>query len=317
MHVHLTYTPDQLDFLRTHLNEGVTLSTGDEVPAETVVLVAGRPTKAQLEAAPGLRVLLIPFAGLPSVTHERMANYPQIAVHNLHHNAPMTAEMAIALLMATARYLVPVDRVFRSGDWRPRHEGAPALILDDKSALVLGYGAIGQRVAAVCRALGMDVHAIRRTPSADPHLHTPDELHTLLPETNALICCLPGTPATESMIGATELLLLPRGAVVVNVGRAAVFDQWALYEALRTGHLHGAGLDVWYTYPGSVEARANTLPSDAPFYQLENVVMSPHRSGALNVPESEQRRLRALAVSINAAARGEAIPHPVDVDAGY
>ena len=78
-----------------------------------------------------------------------------------------------------------------------------------------------------------------------------------------------------------------------------------------------AGLDVWYTYPADAEARTHTFPADAPFWELDNVVMSPHRSGAFNVPEAENRRLDAIAASVTAYLRTGTMPSPVDVEAGY
>lgn len=317
LHVHLLHPPDSLAVLHERLMPSITVSTGPELLPTTQILVAGRPTRTHLDSAPDLRALVIPFAGLPASTRDLLRDYPRISVHNLHHNAPMTAEMAVALMMAASKRLVPVDRAFRTHDWRERHNGAANLVLDGKTALVLGYGSIGRRVGVMCRALGMEVLAVRRNPGDEASVFPPEALLSLLPRAHALIVTLPGTPATEGMIGTMEIGLLPPGAVVVNVGRGAVIEQAALYHALRDGHLHGAGLDVWYTYPTDADSRANTPPADYPFHELDNVVMSPHRAGGGGAEEVEARRMTALAASLNAAARGEPLPHKVDVIAGY
>jgi len=326
LNLHLTFTPSNanLDRLRAATPDEVVVTAGDDIPPETHILVSGRPSAAQLDALPELKVLLIPFVGLPATTRETLLHYPQIAVYNVHHNAPMTAEMALALLFSAARSIVPVDKVFRTGDWTPRYEGAPAMILEGKTALILGYGQVGQRVGAVLNAVGMRVLGIRRrvqstgnTEGNGPRIYTPNYLPDLLPQAQVLICTLPGTPQTAGMIGAEQIALLPQGAVVVNVGRANVIDQHALYDGLKSGHLGAAGLDVWYTYPPDAEARAHTFPADTPFWELDNVVMSPHRSGAFNVPEAENRRLDAIAASVNAYLRDGTMPSPVDVEAGY
>ncbi len=78
-----------------------------------------------------------------------------------------------------------------------------------------------------------------------------------------------------------------------------------------------AGIDVWYRYPSTAESRANTPPSRFPFHELDNVVMSPHRGGAYRLEELERGRMHELAITLNAIARGEPIPHRVDVRAGY
>ena len=119
------------------------------------------------------------------------------------------------------------------------------------------------------------------------------------------------------MIGADQLALMPPGGIVVNVGRAAVIDQHALYDALKSGHLAGAGLDVWYSYPPDVEARMNHPPADVPFHELDNIVMSPHRAGAFGMVELERWRMDGLAALLVAAASGDPLPHPVDLARGY
>jgi phosphoglycerate dehydrogenase-like enzyme len=108
---------------------------------------------------------------------------------------------------------------------------------------------------------------------------------------------------------------MPPGGILVNVGRGSVVDQGALYAALKTGHLHAAGLDVWYNYPEKPEKRERIPPADFPFHELDNVVMSPHRGGGSD--QTEVLRMTHLAASLNAAARGEQIPHRVDLAAGY
>ena len=116
-------------------------------------------------------------------------------------------------------------------------------------------------------------------------------------------------------LGEPELRLLPPGSLLVNVARGPVVDQAALYRALLDGHLHAAGLDVWYRYPASPAERSHTPPADFPFHELDNVVMSPHRAGL--AVETEALRMQALAELLNAACRGDSVPNRVDVQAGY
>jgi phosphoglycerate dehydrogenase-like enzyme len=164
----------------------------------------------------------------------------------------------------------------------------------------------------------MRVLAIRRNPGtgdAGIPVHPPDALHDLLPQADVLFLTLPLTEQTRGLIGAAELELLPQGAILVNVGRGPIVDQGALYHALESGKLHGAGLDVWYNYPPDEESKSDTPPADFPFHQLNNVVMSPHRGG--HTEETGYLRMIHLAESLNAAARGEPIPNAVDLQAGY
>ncbi len=118
-------------------------------PADYQVVVSGRPEAGDLDASPECRMLVIPWAGLPPTTRALLEDRPHIAVHNLHHNAPATAEMAIGLLLAAARKIVPADQALRQGDWRIRYDTDEGIRLVDRTALVLGHGAIGHRIAHV------------------------------------------------------------------------------------------------------------------------------------------------------------------------
>ncbi len=326
MRVHLLDPRDKtaLDVLRTALYPNVVLTTGPDLAESTgyQILVAGRPRREHIIASPDLQALIIPWAGLPDTTRRLMGEFPWIAVHNLHHNAVPVAEMALSLLLAAAKAVVPLDRALRGHDWTPRYQASSALLLRDRTALVLGYGAVGQEIARLCQSLGLRVIATRRHVGrlpADAAVELHDSaratLHSLLPRADILIICLPHTQETDGLIGATELALLPRQAILVNVGRGHIVDEQALYQALSSGSLHAAGLDVWYDYPADESSRAQTPPSRFPFHTLDNVVMSPHRGGL--VFETEALRMAALAELLNAAARGEPMPNRIDLQAGY
>jgi len=322
--VHLLRQPASalLAHLRANLDSKIHLTHGSDLPApaEYHILVAGRPRREHLTASPNLRALVIPWAGLPDSTRELMRDFTGLTVHNLHYNAVPVAEMVLALMLAAAKFIVPIDRVFRTHDWTPRYRPNPSVLLEGKTALILGYGTIGRRVAHLCRGLGMRVIATRRnafasSPDTPDEIHPPETLHRLLPRAHVLIICLPHTVETTALIGEAELALLPSGAILVNVGRGPIVDEAALYRALRDGTVYAAGLDVWYNYPADEAARRHNPPSAYPFYELDNVVMSPHRASGSN--ESEVRRMTHLAALLNAAARGKAIPNRVDLTAGY
>lgn len=321
MHAHIGYTPSDISlwFLQSALSDRVHLTWGDTPPPDGYdVLVSGRPAPELIEDNDRLHTLIIPFAGLPPTTAHLMRQHPHIAVYNLHHNAPPTAEMALTLLMAAAKQIVPADQALRQGDWSTRYDNLPAVQLRDKTALILGYGAVGAYLGDILRALGMRVMGIRRRHhDTENDIYPPSRLHELLPQVQVLISCLPGTEETTGMVGAEELASLPRGAIVVNVGRGAVIDQYALYDALKSGHLHAAGSDVWYTYPPTASDRTSTRPADAPLWELDNMVLSPHRGGGGGNDDVERLRMEALAHTLNLLATGQHVPHRIDLDLGY
>ena len=169
--------------------------------------------------------------------------------------------MALTLLLAAAKSIVPIDRIFRTHDWSPRYETYPGVLLYGKTALILGYGSIGQHLSPILRAMGMTVIGIRRRyADAAQGIYLPDKLHELLAQANVLIIAVPGTDETDSLIGEKEIALMPQGSIIVNIGRGKVVDQHALYHALKSGHLHGAGQDVWYHYPADEDAVGEFTP---------------------------------------------------------
>ena len=323
LHVHLyrSFDEESLQVFEKELSPNIHYTRGQELPKEPMyqVLVAGRPPQAFLEASPHLRTVVIPWAGLSTKTRKILREYPHLAVHNLHHNADATAEIALALLFAAAKEILPFDRALRDHDWRPRYRPSETVLLQGKTALILGYGRIGQRVGRVLEALGAKVLAIRRNPAATPEgkveIHPPHALPSLLPRANILLLTLPLTHQTRDLIGAEELALLPDHAILVNVARGPIVNQKALYHALKSGKLHGAAADVWYHYPKEEESRAHTPPADYPFHEVENMVMSPHRAG--HVQETEILRATHLAKLLNEIAAGDEVSNPVNLEVGY
>ena len=299
--------------LREALTGDVQLTVTEEPDVERVtVLVDGQPSPEQLAGLPVLETVVIPWAGLSDKAREALLPYPELRVHNLHHNAAPVAEHALALLLAAARSIVPADRALRAGDWRPRYAASDDPLLAGTEALVIGAGAVGRRVA---RALeGLDVRPRLVARSARDGVHGIEQLHELLPSAAAVVLALPLTPESEGLLGARELALLPERAVLVNVGRARLVDERALFEALRSGRLR-AGLDVWHRYPLTEQERTSTRPSELAFEELDNLVLSPHRAGH----GRETPRLRALALAqlLGRLARGEDPGDRVDVQRGY
>ena len=322
LRVHLLQEPceELLSGLEKLLNKGITLTCAENLPdrPDYDILVCGVPGSEAVEASPNLRCLIIPWSGLPRKTRELMLRYPQIPVHNIHHNALPAAETAITLMLAAAKNLIPIDRALRHGDWSRRYGPASSLILTGKRALVLGYGAIGRELAARCLGFGMAVSAIGsgQTDRTNPQvkIYPRSSLYDLLPLADVLLLSLPLTTETKGLIGDRHLSLLPDDAIVVNVSRGRIIDEEALYTHLESGRLR-AGLDVWYNYPETTESRTATRPSRYPFHELPNVIMTPHLAG--HSDRTEQLRAAELARLLNFAAEGEPIPNRVDVARGY
>lgn len=325
IHVYIPREPpeDVRDEFLKLLHEALVIHWGSKIPspAEFEILVAGRPDEQQLSVSPKLKKLVIPFAGIPLDVLHSMEKFPGIDVHNLHHNAAATAETALSLLFAAAKQTIVYDQALRSGDWSLRYQPSTSVLLHGKTVLVIGYGNIGRIIASCCRALGMNVLATRKStqsptsPLPGITIFPASRLGDLLPLTQVLIICTPLTSETVGLIGQAELNLLPQGSILINIARGQVVDEGALYRALTSDRLSAAGLDVWWNYPTSEQARTSTYPSQYPFHKLANVVLSPHRGGATR--ESDQLRFKQLAELLNQYARREPISNQVDLEKGY
>ena len=185
------------------------------------------------------------------------------------HARPL-AEFCLMVLIAFHKKLLPTLRDQRQKHWERFAAGE----LTGQTLVVVGVGRIGREIARLGKSLDMHVIGVKRSPAAvDPaalHLDEvcgPSDLHRVLPRAQNLVLIAPHTPETERMIGRTELALLPRDAVFINIGRGALVDEDALVDALRSGHLLGAGLDVF---------RQEPLPAESPLWEMENVIVYPH-----------------------------------------
>lgn len=303
--------------------EGVRIQTGEHPHRDGFqILITGRPTKSQIEHSPTLRWLFIPWPGLPQATAELMKGYPQIPVHNIHHNASAVAEMAVGLLIAASRKLLPADQALRKGNWAHRYRRDDATLIEGNRALIVGYGEIGSRIGTILKAMGARVDAVRRNQARREELkgvfvHPASSLANLIPGASFVILACPLTPETGCMIGDEQLMLMSEKTILVNVGRAELVHERALFNALMTRKIRAAALDVWYRYPTSSADRTRTLPAIDPFWNLDNVVMSPHLGAASGVPALEKRQAEQLAVLVSAAAQGFEIPWRVDLNLGY
>jgi phosphoglycerate dehydrogenase-like enzyme len=180
------------------------------------------------------------------------------------HVRPLAEFVVMALLMHYRGAL----RILR--DQQRRHwEPYATTDLEGRTLAIVGLGRIGSGIARTCRALGMTVIGTSVSPVHDAvdRYYEPDRLLEMLPQAEVLVLSVPHTPRTEKMIGASELAHLPRGAFFINVGRGAVADELALVDALRSGRLGGAALDVFAEEP---------LPPGSPLWEMPNVLVSPH-----------------------------------------
>ncbi|HXG89948.1 MAG TPA: D-2-hydroxyacid dehydrogenase [Vicinamibacterales bacterium] len=186
------------------------------------------------------------------------------------------AEHVFAVVLALAKQIPFVLARQQQRHWSQNELVGDRLpwLLNGRTLGLIGAGTIGSEIARLGAAFGMRVVALTRRGTVDsPHIDqafAPGDLPALLDQTDVLVIAAPLTPETLQMIGAAQLARMKRGALLVNVGRARIIDHLALADAVRSGQLGGASLDVFHQEP---------LPSDDPLWALPNVILTPHTSG--------------------------------------
>ena len=237
-----------------------------------------------------------------------------IAVSNTRGvQAVPIAEHVMAVTLALAKQISFVVESQLRASWAQNAfigERLPWL-LKGRTLGLIGVGTIGSEIAKRAEAFGMRVIALRRRPAYGTIGHVErvygkEELAEFLGQCHVLAICAPLTPETHSMMGATQFAQLPKGAVVINVGRARIIDTDALMGALESGHLGGASLDVFPQEP---------LPSDHPLWKTPNVILTPHTSGFRQGHWDEVIDL--FGDNLDRFLRGEPLKFQVQPDLGY
>ena len=299
--------------VRAHLAAPCDVVFGDEagiVPrlADVDVLVTLAFTREMAAAAKRLKLVQVPGAGLDRI--DRAALAAGTALANVYGHEVGIAEFVIGAMLAMTRSFCRIDASLRRGAWESQWgvggtPPPPWPELAGQTLGILGYGRIGQALARRARAFDMDVCAIRRDVSRSPAdglslLGGPEALDDVLRRADYLAVTLSLNEQTRGLIGERELALMKPTARLINVARAAIVDEDALYRALAERRIAGAALDVWYRYP---KEPGPTLPARRPFHELDNVLMTPHVSGWTE--GMLEARAALIAENIQRTARGE------------
>ena len=219
--------------------------------------------------APALRWLHSGSAGVDHPVFRMLIDRGSRLTNSSGASGRSIAHHVLMSLLALRRDLPGFLRDQTASEWKIRNVGD----VEGTTVGVLGMGPIGAESARLAQEFGMHVIGMRRTISGDEPCETwtLDRLHELLPRLDALVLALPLAPETRHLIGARELALLPAGAHVVNVGRGELIDEAALVDALTSGHVGAASLDVTDVEP---------LGAESPLWAMPNVIITPHSSGS-------------------------------------
>ncbi len=270
-------------------------------------IVVGHIWRSDFPEAPRLKVLQAATAGVDMID---LPSLPRgITLCNVFGHEPAIAEYVLMTMLALTHRLFDTVTAFRGGSWaahQPAGGSAHGEVFG-KTIGIVGYGRIGREVAKRAAGFGCTIIAANRSAVADrghaSEIYPLTELDRMLPQCDALLIAAGLGPETKRLIDARRLSLMKPTALLINIGRAAIVDEEALYEALSGDRLGGAALDVWWHHwsPEHPERR----PSRFPFHELSNVLMTPHCSGFTE--GTADRRWGELAGNLDRFVRGESL----------
>ena len=252
------------------------------------VLVVRSRTKVTgeiIEAGRRLKVIGRAGVGLDNIDLDAAEEAGVTVLNTPEAPANAVAELTIGLMISLARMIPRADRTMKEGEWIKRK--LMGWELRGKTLGTVGLGQIGGKVAKIAKALGMKILITKRTPPPPELLEELEAefvpLQELLQRSDVVTLHVPLTPQTHHMIGAKEIQLMKNGAYLINTSRGAVVDRKALLEALQSGKLGGAALDVYEEEP----------PKDLSLVRLPNVVCTPH----IGAQTKEAQRAAAILIA--------------------
>jgi D-3-phosphoglycerate dehydrogenase len=267
--------------------------------ADAVIVRSGTTITAELLENPGkLRAIARAGVGVDNIDVAAATRKGVVVMNTPGGNTLSTAEQTIALLMALARHIPAADAHVRAGPAKWQRAKFVGTQLAGKTLGVVGLGRVGREVAR--RAAGLDMKVLGYDPFLAPTaagqigIETIPDRDSLLPRVDFLTVHTPLTDETRNLIGARELGLMRRGARIVNCARGGIINEEALADALKSGHIAGAALDVFVQEPP---------PPDHPLLKLSNVVITPHL-GASTVEAQTSVAVEAAQLLIDYLARG-------------
>jgi phosphoglycerate dehydrogenase-like enzyme len=303
--------PRILGMMAEKLDSTVLAEIGDTqrlIPALAAAeIVVGHIWKEDFPDAPRLKLLQAATAGIDMID---VPSLPRgVTVCNVFGHEPAVAEYVMMMALALNFRLCATVGAFRAGSWAAHQPagGSPNSEIYGATIGIVGYGRIGREVAQRAAAFGCRIIAANRSPVTDKgeaaEIYPLAELDRMLPQCDVVVIAAGLGPETRGLLDARRLSLMKSKAMLINIGRAAIVDEEALFEALRDNRIGGAALDVWWQHwdPAAPDRR----PSRFPFHELPNVMMTPHCSGFTE--GTADRRWGELSGNLDRYVRGELV----------
>lgn len=281
------------------------------------ILLGPFVTKKIIETAKELKLIQVPWTGMDTFDFSAVRDYSGV-ICNTHSNADSVAELGVTLVLDLLKKVSYHDRKMRAGNWNRDQNplNLQSRMLNKQTVCVLGFGSIGSRIGKLMAAFGSKVIAVDERVTADEtgaEVFKNENIRKALGKADVVICTLPLTDSTRGMINGNLFAAMQDGVVFVNMSRADVVDEDAVWNALQSGKIGAFGADVWWNAPKRGESQS--YPSEKhEFWKLDNVLLSPHRAGYI---EDGLPHLDGAIANIIALVKGGQVNDIVDISKGF
>lgn len=294
--------------------------TEEAITAEAVdadILLGPYVTEKIISAAEKLKLIQIPWTGMDTFDFSSVKNIT-VPICNTHSNADAVCELGIALTLDLIKKVSFHDRKMRSGSWNRDQKplDLTSRLMSKQVICILGYGNIGRRIGRIFSAFGSDIIAVdafRPDDNVVKEVYSPNQINEALNKADIVISALPLTKDTRGLINSQTIGNMKDGVLIVNLSRAGIIEEDALYEGLLSGKVGGFASDVWWNTPKRGESESYPS-SHNDFISMDNVVMSPHRAGFI---ENSLPHLDGAIDNIIRMVMGEELIGKVNVNNEY
>lgn len=283
--------------------------TVTEEQVQNADIILGNVPPELIKCSKRLELMQLSSSGADAYVGDGILRPETVLVNSTGAYSKAVAEHTFAMIWVLQKKL----HLYRDDQMKAQWaDEGDVVSLSDSTVAIIGLGEIGLHLAKLCKAIGAKVIGVKRRMSECPDcvdaLYTTDRTDEVLPQADVVVSILPGTPATTHFFTPERFDLMKKSAIFLNCGRGFAVSEEALYDALTTGKISAAGVDVLEHEP---------LPADSPLWKLPNLFITPHASGYYHLPDTLENIVNIVEYNLSAYLSGKELKNLVDRETGY
>ncbi len=280
-----------------------------EAQVQNADIILGNVPSGYIKCSKRLELMQLSSSGADAYVGEGILRPETVLVNSTGAYSKAVAEHTFAMIWGLQKKL----HLYRDDQMKALWADEGNVVsLSDSTVAIVGLGDIGLYLARLCKAIGAKVIGVKRRMSECPQcvdaLYTTDQTDEVLPQADVVVSILPGTPATTHFFTPERFSLMKKSAIFINCGRGFAVSEETLYDALTTGKISAAGVDVLEREP---------LPTDSPLWKLPNLFITPHASGYYHLPDTLENIVDIAEYNLSAYLNGKPLKNIVDRKTGY